>query len=539
MKNIIVLISLILISYFGFSQKLSSDFKLTTAKPYDVIDAGSKEYVALDNGFAILVKMGKGIVHIQKFDINKMQEVARKEYNDLPKKAVFQDVIKLENRVYYIYEAWDKKAGNFKVYSREINTQDASFNEQIELFSSSRKVVNSTTSRELTKVSPGNNPFKIGGNKFLISTSFDKSKVMIYYRLYPVNKNDKINHDEIGFYVFDNKMNKLWGSEVKMPYTEAQINNVAYSIGSDGKARMLVANREKKEYQLFIIDKTGKLTEKNLGISTDQLVRKLKVKEGKDGKFVCGGFYANGIEFKMTFSGSSFVFNVNGLMYFKFDKNGNVSDKKNFDFTKDFIKQNLSDKQKAKVEKREADGKAGINDLFLLNFSIKDDGSAYFVGETQYLRTEFWGPQQKQVYHFSNAVIIKVNKDGTLAWMKKLAKNQAGLNGAGQMGIAYLEGKNADYVAYIDNPKNIALDANGGVPKAHKDGLGGFLTTYKIDHKTGNLEKHTLCDLKNINGYTAYQVKPWRIFKAGNNIFLMEIYIKKKKDTMVKFELVK
>ncbi len=528
---------LLLAQTLVFSQNLSKDFTVSTAKPYDVIDAGSKEYISLDNGFVIMAKMSKGIVYLQKFDVNQMKEVSRNTYSDLPKKAFFQDIIKLEDRIYYIFEVFDKKAGTFKVYSREINTNDASFKKQVVLFTTSRRVVNPRKTGELSRARVGFAAFA-AGPKFKIHKSFDESKVMINYRCYPISKDDSKNYDEIGFYVFDNKMQKIWGKEVKMPYTEKQINNIAYSISSNGEAKMLVANNQKKSYEVFLINTSGKLIAKELGMSTDQLVRNMKIKENKSGNFICAGYYANGIEFKFNvFTGGVFVFNVNGLMYFEMDKDGNLLKNKNFNFSKEFIQQNLNDRQKKAVEKREKDGKAGILDLFLTDFVVKEDGSAFFIGERQYVRNEYYGPQKKQVYHFSNVVAIKVNKNGDLAWMKKLTKNQAGIMGGGQMSIAYMEGKTADYVTYVDNPKNIELNANDGIPVAHKDGLGGYLTTYKIDHATGAIEKHTICDLNNINNHKAYQFKTWRILRAGDGIFLMEIYIKGKKDTMVKFVL--
>ena len=132
---------------------------------------------------------------------------------------------------------------------------------------------------------------------------------------------------------------------------------------------------------------------------------------------------------------------------------------------------------------------------------------------------------------------MKVNKDGELDWMRKLPKNQAGIYGVGQMSFAYMEGKKADYVAFVDNPKNISLSAKDGVPASHHDGKGGFLTTYKIDHETGELEKHTICDLNHLGKYKAYQFKVTRILNAGNGNFLMEVYIKGKQDMMVKFAI--
>ncbi len=361
---------------------------------------------------------------------------------------------------------------------------------------------------------------------------------MIRYRAYPLERNDSKNYDDIGFFVFDQNMKKIWGDEVKMPYTEKQINNVAYGVSSNANVLMLVANRESEKYQAFVIDTKGELKTHDLDLSTEKYVRKLKIKENKQGNFACAGYYANGIEFKYNpFTGGKFVFNVNGLLYFEIDGNGKLLTQNSFDFSKEFIQQNLSDRQKKSVEKREEKGKAGILDLILLEFTVKEDGSAWFIGERQYAANEFWGPRKQYVYHFSNIVVMKVNPNGELAWMKKLPKNQAGLRGVGQMSIAYMQGDKADYVAFVDNPKNIELSPEDGVPSAHKDGHGGFITTYKINHQTGALEKHTICDLTDIKGTKAHQFKTNRIFKVNNGEFLTEIYIKRKEDAMVKFKL--
>ena len=531
----VVLAILMLCQTLAFSQKLSSDFKFSVATPYAVIDAGSKEYISLDNGTMIMVKMGKGIVNIQKFDANKNIEVARKTYKDLPKTAFFIDAIKLGSRIFYIYSVEEKATKGYKVYAREIDTDNLAFKTPTELIKTSRAVVAAPSNGNLAEMKVGFGAFG-GRAKFIVHKSFDESKVMITYRAYPLSKSDAKNKDEIGFFVFDNNMEKVWGNEVKMPYTEKEINNVGYSISKSGQAMMLVAHRTKKKYEAFIINSDGKLVVNELDLSTDQLVKNISINEDLSGNYKCVGFYANGLDFKFTLGGS-LSFNTNGLMYFEIDDEGKLIKSKNFDFSDDFIKQNLNDRQKKSVDKREANGKAGIEDVVLTNFVIKNDGSSVIIGEQQYMRNEFWGPKQQMVYHFSNIIALKINPSGELVWMKKLAKNQAGIRGGGQMSISYMEGKTSDYIAFVDNPKNINLDANGGIPEAHKDGAGGFLTTYKIDGANGSLEKHTLCDLNKIGEYKAYQFKAYRVTKADENTFLMEVYIKGKKDTMVKFEM--
>jgi len=532
-----LLLALILVPSIMFGQKLSDDFTVTTAEPYKVVDAGSKEYIALDNGNIIMAKMRGEEVTLQLFGANEMKELARSFNEDLPKYTKFVEMIKLKNRVFYIYQAYNKKQKNFTVYSREIDTENAKFLEQKELLTTARKVTNSPSTGEISEYT-GAAGFSVGqlGDKFMVQKSFDDSKVMINYRLYPLIKKDALNYDDIGFFVFDESMDKIWGQEVKMPYTEAQINNVAYSVSSKGNGMMLVVNRESKVYEVISTNASGEVKTNKLDVSAEKIVRSMKIKELENGNFLCAGFYANGIEY--NFMGGSFKYNINGLMYFMVNPEGELLKNFTYDFTEDFIKQNLSKKQKAKVEKREKDGKAGIADLLLLDFVLKPDGSALFIGERQYVEKPAFGPNSNKTYYkFQNAVIIRVEKDGTLAWMKKLPKNQYGFNGGGQMSIAYMEGKTADYVTFVDNPKNINLDANGGVPERHSDGHGGFLTAYKIDQKTGDLEKHTICELNDIKGVRAYQFKTTRIIKSSDGVFLMEIYIKGKKDTMVKFQI--
>ncbi len=75
------------------------------------------------------------------------------------------------------------------------------------------------------------------------------------------------------------------------------------------------------------------------------------------------------------------------------------------------------------------------------------------------------------------------------------------------------------------------------MPAAHKDGRGGYLTAIKVDDETGDIERHTILELEDINGIEAYQFNATRIFEAEDKVFMLEIYIKGKKDMMVKMEL--
>ena len=529
-------IALLLAPALIFAQELSPDFTVTTAEPYQVVDAQSKEYIALDNGNIISTKMDGESVTLQLFHAGDMKEISRNMYEDMPKYTKFIEAIKIKNRLFYIYQAYNKKEKNFTVYTREINIDEASFMEQKSLFTTDRKVANQFSTGEITR-SSFSGPFNVAtGPKFMVNQSFDDSKVMITYRSFPREKKDELNYDDIGFHVYDSSMSLIWGQAVKMAYTEAEINNVAYSVSSKGTALMLVINRTSKTYEVLSITEGGDVKTNNLGVSADKIVRTMKIKELANGNFLCAGFYANGLNF--NFMASNVKYNINGLMYFKVSHEGKLLQEEYYDFTADFLKQNLSDRQKEKLDKREEEGKAGIADLLLIDFIIKDDGSTFFLGERQFIDRPAFGPNSNKTYYkFMNAVVIKVDKVGKLDWMVKLPKYQYGFKGRGQMGVAYMQGKTADYITYVDNPKNITLDPTGGVPEKHLDEKGGFLTSYKIDPVSGGIEKHTICELTDIKGVRAYQFNTSRIIKSADGVFLMEVYIKGKKDTMVKFEL--
>lgn len=76
-------------------------------------------------------------------------------------------------------------------------------------------------------------------DKYRFNFDASKSKVLVSYRLKPLEKNDKKNYDIIGLHVFDDKMNTLCGNEFTMPYTEAIMDNADFSVDSKGNAYML------------------------------------------------------------------------------------------------------------------------------------------------------------------------------------------------------------------------------------------------------------------------------------------------------------
>ncbi len=545
MKKIVLVFSLSLIALLSLSQKLSNDFEVSSSAPYRVVDAPDKRYVSLDNSQVIMVKTRGEIVTVQLFDANSMKEIARNVYEDFPKYNKVQDLIKVGDRVYYIFESYNRKTKKFSCYSREIDVKQASFINNKELFSTSRPV----TSFRQEGLSSASGPLTKSlinfGKKFKVHKSFDESKLMIVYRLKPIEKRDALNKDILGFQVFNNLMEKQWGDEVEMLHTEKEMNNLAYTIDKEGNGYMMSFLRQEKKFELVKVSSEGNIEATTLDINGDLVFEKFNLIEDVDGNIICAGYYANGWDFKVNWTGSSaFSFNTNGIYMFKMNNSGKILSKSDIPFSIDIIKKYLTDREAKKMEKRESGGKAGISDLKLIKVFSQEDGSIIFIGEQQYVRDEMWMTSQQTVYHYSNVVVTKLNKEGEEVWTKKLPKNQAGVASGfqinpifeGQMSVAYMKGDDSHYILFVDNPKNENL-AENKVPVAHKNGMGGFISAFQLTDSDGEVSRHTIADMKDIGGVRAHQFKVTRILEVQEKVFLMEVYIKGKKDAMIRMHL--
>jgi len=532
MKKIIIVLMMLPLLMFGQEIQFSKDVKVETGTPYKVIDGNSKTYFTNSDGNIISVKTDKEEAYIQIFDKKSLKEISRKEYKDFPKYTKVQKVVKFGDRLFYFYAVYNKKDKNESVYLREVNMDKGEFKTPEFLFKTSGVVLPQTVPERDGFWGFGKGP------KFDFFNSFDNSKIMIQYRVKPTKKRDKISYDVLGFYVFNSEdMEKDWGKEIKMPYTEKEMNNIAYTVSSDGIAYMIAYLNDQSSFELLNIKSSSTKVETNkMELSDSRFYKNLTLLEDVDGNLNCVGFYANGIEFKYNFwGGSGFVMNVNGFSQFSMTTEGEIISENKIDFPVEIINQFEKARKQKKNNKREAKGKLGIQDIVLRDVVEMKDGSTIVVGEQYFLESvyNYMTKRNEIYYHYEDVVITKISKDGEIIWMKKLAKYQAGKLGKGGMSIKYLENNGKHYILFLDNEKNLTLGLDEA-PKKHADGKGGFLTAYKIDDEAGDVKKISILDTRDMNGLNAYQFKTSRLLLGENNKLFLEVYIKGKKDIQQK-----
>ena len=521
------------ITVFAQEIQFSKKFNVKAGLPYKVIDAGSKEYFSDGKGHVITVKTDGEEVFIQKINTTTQKEVSRKEYKDFPKYTKVQKVSQFGDRLFYFYAVYDKKNKREAVYVREIDVNDGTFEKPTFLFNTSGPVIPEVSTEDIGFWGYG------AGPKFSFYNSFDHNKFMIQYRVKPTTKRDKDSFDKLGFYVFEMKdLSKVWGKEAKMPYTEAKMNNITYTVSSEGNAFMIAYKNEEKKFELLEITNESSSVETNtIDLDGSMYFSKILIKEDSDGHLNCSGYYANGMEITYSWTGGlSSQINVNGILQFSLSKTGKIISDNKIEFPAELINQFESKRAQKKNDKREADGKLGIRDLVLREVIEQEDGNTIVIGEQFYLKVVYNGTRSTTYFYYADIVATKIDKDGNTIWMKKLPKTQKGTRGRGGMSFKYAAKGDNIYLMFLDNVKNLTLGVND-VPKEHQDGRGGFLTAYKIDSETGDVEKQSILDTRDMDGLNAYQFKTSRLLLANENELFLEVYIKGKKDVLVKIGL--
>lgn len=524
MKKIILLSISILCSGILTAQgfKVTEDFKYDMSSPYEVID-GYKFYFGR-NEEALALKMQGTTFYIQKFEGKTLNEKSRKEFSDFPKGFAFEHVTEINQRIYLFFSLWDRGATKEQLFVREIDFEKGTFIGQ------PKKIITVDG-----KITGGN------GNKFSFENSFDEDNLLIRFRKVPESKSDAINFDIIGLYAFNSAMEELAGSEVKMPYTEAKMNNLAYTIDKNGVIYLLAEvfiNDARSKYQkdgtpnhklgmFAIID--GNVDENYLSDNFDKkFIKEIDFYEGPNNLLYVAGYYGN------KWNGG-----IDGLFYFSLDEKGNESTTTFAEVPVEILKQYESAKQQKALDKKAEKGlDASMHSLELRNVIINEDGSIVFIGEqyrevTTTTTNSSGMTTTRTTYYYEDMLISKISKDGELEWMRKLPKQQSGGSGRGGMGFKYVRGENDYYVLFLDHEDNLNLPASE-TPKRHADGKGGFLTGYKIGDESGEVSKVSILDTRDAKGIELFQFSTSRIFGLNNNEFAVECYIKKKEDVMIR-----
>jgi hypothetical protein len=484
-----------LFSTLSFAQSKKFTFKLGTE--YE-LPRKSEDLSFFGNDKDGIINMGlkKEELTILRFDPKTLAQSTEKtiELPELTKNFNSETVVDFGGNYYWLHSDWDKSAETEFLYYDKIDVTTG------KITVSNKKLIETTKmAGDLTAT--GFYQYKID-NKYRFNYDADGKKLLVSYRLFPEEKNDKKNYDKIGIHVFDETMNKLWSAEFTMPYTEAIMDNSDFSIDSKGNAYMLakVYDSEKRKevdketgkagyhYEVLKFTKDNKkIINTNITID-DFFIKEASLIENTVHDMVIACTYTK----KAKSNGTDGVFLA--LM----DQTGKINKYKNgyYEFPLEELEKFESASSKRKME-RKKDYEAP--NLSVRNIVVEADGSLFIALEEYYVVTTTYTDSRGMThttytYYYEDILGAKISKNGNFDWLRKMPKKQRGSNGRGTMSYKLVSDASGYYFLFLDNKKNMEL-AEDEVPKYHMDGFGGQVVVAKIDN-VGVISKELVFDTR-------------------------------------------
>ncbi len=491
----LIVISLLPTFFYGqskkFSFKLGSEYSLPR-KSDDLSFFGNEK-----DGIVNL-SLKKDELNITRFDPKTLTLTTEKtiELPELTSDFNSETVVDFGTDYYWLHSDWNKKEENEYLYYDKIDVGTGKI-------TASNKLMVKTTKMggELIRGGGGWPALKLGF-KYQFNYSADEKKLLVSYRLAPEERNDKRNYDKIGLHVFDENMNKLWGAEFTMPYTEAIMDNSDFSIDAQGNAYMLakVYDSDKRKeidketgkagyhYEVLKFTKGNKKII-NTAISIDDyFIREASLVENS----------LNEMVISCTYSKKSKGSGTDGIFLAIMDQTGKIIKYKKgyYEFPLAELEKFESARSKRKMEKKD-DYEAP--NLKVRNLIVESDGSVFIACEGYYVVQRSYTDSRghttiSYTYYYEDILGAKINAEGNFEWVRKIPKKQRGSRGRGTMGFKLVSDAGGYYFLYLDNIKNLDIKEDE-VPSYHIDGWGGQVVVSKIDN-SGAITKEIVFDTR-------------------------------------------
>lgn len=514
------------------------NFSFEVSKPYKVVDAESKKYFYKDN-HVLSVKLQKKFIIVQKFDTKTMKEVFNKRLT-VPNSDI-EDIVQFGNHFLVLYSVYNRGNESEQLFYREINFERGTW------LGSAKRIVQ--TDGKVGGDIAQAHPFWGGftkANKFNFQYSKDRSKMMVQYRMVPDIKNDSKSFDKIGFLIIDADLKPVYDEIVTMPYTEKKMENLDFAVDNTGSAFVLakvykddsgrerVKGSDDSNYDIELIKydfKTAKLTSTPV-VLEGQYINKGWLQESPTGDMICSGLYTSRVNSK----------GADGLFYAKLGPDGKMHGLRSFEIPLEVLNQYVSKRKRKSNDKKDEKGTAEFEFLYLNKIVFQADGSVLLLGEQYYFEeneSRMGVVTMTSYTHYYNSILAtKISPSGRMEWMVKLPKAQQGNKKPGALSFKHIKRNDQHYFLYVDNARNLNLPIEEA-PRSHVDNTFGFLTTFVVDDKTGDMSQQTILDMKDAHGTKLYQFSPSRLLQVGEDEFLFEAYKKDNQDVLVKITLEK
>lgn len=383
----------------------------------------SIHYCAADGGFVTFGRMSAKSSRF--YGINKYNGNFEKEWT----KQVLESTGK--NRVDFISVIGEK----IFVFITDLNTRDDKVRTSFRTFDLAG---NALVEQEVFST-VDNDPQSRGDFRYALSLN---KKVLVVYR----NLNNKMDHEQTEYYLFDEERGKFAGGRIEMPYSDEkfQVRNVV--VSNDGSIFILgknylvntVNSPDDYDFILFRFDtETSTLDDYKVGFGNN-FITDLNMKVDKHGTVYLAGFYSER-------SSSQII----GTLYQRLDEDLKPEISEARKFSDSFLDDFLSDRQ---IE----NGKE-LKNFYLDDIILRSDGGLLLIAERFYITYNsfldlygYWVDQK--IYHYDEIIVNSLGADGSLEWSAVVFKRQSSDNNEHLSYVDVVSGADL-YLIYQYQPK--------------------------------------------------------------------------------------
>lgn len=526
MKKILIIATCFFVST-SFAQSKKFQFKLGTeyGLPKKTMDLA---FLGNENDGIVNLSLKKEQLYITRFNPKTLNQTDERviEIPEATKNMVSETVVDFNNNYYWLRSDWDKGAQKESLYATKIDVKKGRLdNKDQKIIEANRLGAEGYVANGLYSAK------KIG--KYQFNYDVNHKNLLISYRLAPESRKDRINYDKLGIHVFNQDMQKVWGGEFTMPYTEKRMDNQDFSIDANGDAYLLakVYNSESRKevdketgnpgYHLEVF-KFTKNSEQvvHATIALDQyFIRETSLIENAMHDMIIACTYSKNAKNRGT----------EGIFLGILTSDGKVTSyqKGYYKFPAAELQKFESRRNKRKIDK---DDEYEVPNLKVRDIIVEKDGSVLLTCEEYYYVSKqsfnygtigMSRSDSYVTYHYEDILASKIDASGNFLWMRKIPKRQYGYKGRGTMSYKLISDETGYYFLYLDNKKNENMKEDD-IPAKHIDGIGGQVMAVKIDN-AGNMTKEIVFDTRD----EEIMIFPAEFDKINHNQFIGRAKVKK------------
>ncbi|MEO6830883.1 MAG: hypothetical protein ABI378_01555 [Chitinophagaceae bacterium] len=327
--------------------------------------------------------------------------------------------------------------------------------------------------------------------------------------------------------VFDRALNPIWHSSYSMPSKKSGTEFKSVTINNRAQVYMLSEKTNIKKGRssitsmmymdqnhlrpLFVPLKFG-----------DQYADNVQLSMNKAGKPAIMGFYKT--KNKKTAG-------YDGLLYGTVDSTGLVNVSKKEAFTPDMVSAVYSAREQKKIDKKVRKGKKVTEEpeFKFIEFLPTPDGGALAMAEEQYLSIETHTTYNSKggssthttyIYHYNDLMMVKLNSDLDIQWVKKVAKNN-------EIKLGYpvkpwvkdyaVCNMSSNFYVFINDHKGLAENVHS---RKSKKSMFRAVSTYAVTvDKSGNLNRQEMIKAGEMGKYNLDIHRD--VYAANNKIFFL------------------